>query len=118
MLLRRIILLQAVYYIITGGWPLIDIDSFMFVTGSKTDLWLVKMVGLLSLVIGIALVYYYAAVKDKIIGGILGIGASVSFILIDVIYATKDVISNIYLSDSAVQIVFLMVWFIYLLKKR
>ena len=35
----------------TGIWPLLDIESFQDVTGSKTDLWLVRTVGVLVAVI-------------------------------------------------------------------
>ncbi|VTR52312.1 Uncharacterised protein [Sphingobacterium thalpophilum] len=46
--------IQGIYYCLTGIWPVIHISSFMAVTGPKTDLWLVKMVGLLSLAIGLS----------------------------------------------------------------
>ena len=36
---------QAVYYILTGVWPLVHIRSFMAVTGPKTDLWLARTTG-------------------------------------------------------------------------
>lgn len=44
--------LQGLFYLATGVWPLIHIDSFLAVTGSKTDLWLVYTVGLLVSVVG------------------------------------------------------------------
>lgn len=40
-------LLQGLYYSISGIWPLLSIDTFMAVTGPKTDIWLVKTVGVL-----------------------------------------------------------------------
>jgi hypothetical protein len=46
---------QGLYYMVTGVWPVLHIDSFLAVTGAKTDLWLVKTVGLLIAVIGAAI---------------------------------------------------------------
>ena len=41
---------QGVYYVVSGAWPLVYIDSFQKVTGRNTDLWLVHTVGLLVLI--------------------------------------------------------------------
>ena len=41
---------QGVYYVVSGAWPLVHIDSFQKVTGRKTDLWLVHTVGLQVLI--------------------------------------------------------------------
>src|SRR4051812_37393809 len=38
---------QAVYFSVTGVWPIVHIHSFMAVTGPKRDLWLVRTVGAL-----------------------------------------------------------------------
>ena len=46
---------QGVYYILTGLWPLVSMQSFELVTGPKTDDWLVQTVGLLLAVIGMTL---------------------------------------------------------------
>jgi hypothetical protein len=45
-------LVQGAFYAATGLWALVDLDSFMAVTGPKTDHWLVKTVGILVTVIG------------------------------------------------------------------
>jgi predicted anti-sigma-YlaC factor YlaD len=45
-------LVQGGFYAVTGVWALVDLDSFMAVTGPKTDLRLVKTVGALVTVIG------------------------------------------------------------------
>ncbi|MGH7661110.1 MAG: hypothetical protein ACRENA_09390 [Vulcanimicrobiaceae bacterium] len=49
---RRVLKLQAGYYIATGIWPLLSMRSFEAITGPKTDRWLVRMVGLLAATIG------------------------------------------------------------------
>ena len=49
-------LLQGVYFLLTGVWPLVSMRTFEAVTGPKVDRWLVKTVGLLVAVIGASLV--------------------------------------------------------------
>ena len=39
--------LQGAYFGLTAAWALVHIDSFMRVTGAKTDVWLVKTVAAL-----------------------------------------------------------------------
>ena len=103
MKLQLVLRIQAVYYLLTGGWPLIDIGSFMQVTGPKTDIWLVKMVGLLSLVIGAALL-----VPGSRNALVLCIGAALAFGGIDVFYSAARVISPVYLVDAAIQLLFIL----------
>lgn len=97
-------LAQGLYYLLTGLWPLIHIGSFMYITGPKTDTWLVKMVGSLSIAIGIALI---AAVKNKERPWILSCCTALSFMIIDVYYAFNGRISKIYLADAALEFFFL-----------
>ena len=47
--------LHGGFYFFTGIWPIISIDTFQRVTGPKTDLWLVRTVGAVLAVIGLAL---------------------------------------------------------------
>jgi hypothetical protein len=41
--IRTLIWIHAVYTLLTAVWPLVDIKSFMIITGHKTDIWLVKL---------------------------------------------------------------------------
>src|SRR5436853_7459331 len=54
--LQRVAGIQGVFYVLTGVWPLLDIGSFQAVTGPKVELWLVRTVGMLVIVIGGVLV--------------------------------------------------------------
>ena len=49
--LSRLATGQAVYFLLTGIWPLLSIRTFQMVTGRKTDTWLVKTVGVLVAVL-------------------------------------------------------------------
>jgi hypothetical protein len=80
---------------------------FLAITGPKTDLWLVRMVGLLAVTIGLSL---GAAARRKRIGVesiVLALGAAVSFTAIDVTYVALHRISTIYLADAALELVIL-----------
>lgn len=100
---KTVSMFQSVYYVITGAWPVVHIESFLMVTGPKTDIWLVKMVGLLTLSIAIAL--FYSVRENQKIAFVLGTVSAVSYTIIDVYYSLNDVISNIYLADAAVEII-------------
>jgi hypothetical protein len=105
---------QAVYYILTGLWPIIDIHSFMLVTGPKTDTWLVKMVGLLAASIGIYLIRISIADRFSRDTAVLAILSALSFTAIDVVYAAiNDRISDIYLIDVIPELTFVTGWALY-----
>ena len=53
--MRTLAILQGIFYFATGVWPILSIRTFQMVTGPKTDLWLVKTVGVLIAVIGLVL---------------------------------------------------------------
>jgi hypothetical protein len=55
--LEAVALTQGAYYLVSGAWSVVHIDSFQKVTGRKTDLWLVKSVGLLLGAIGAGLIH-------------------------------------------------------------
>lgn len=116
--LAIIALIQGIYYFLTGLWALLDINSFMEVTGPKTDIWLVKMVSVLILVISIVLIYsgLRKSVTVEII--LLATASALGFIIIDVYYATIDRISDIYLLDAIAEAILLIAWGIIYFKKR
>ena len=108
-LLRILLLAQGVYYVVTAVWPLVHMRSFLWVTGPKTDLWLVRTVGLMTLVVGLQLV-----VGVAFLGGSLpvllvsSLGAGLALTAIDLIYVAKRVISPIYLADAALEILLML----------
>jgi hypothetical protein len=55
-LTRWLLLAQGLYFFLTGVWPVVHMPSFVAVTGPKTDLWLVRTVGLLIAVAGLAMI--------------------------------------------------------------
>jgi hypothetical protein len=85
-------------------WALVDLDSFMAVTGPKTDGWLVKTVGVLVTVIGAVLLLAWRSrtVTREIL--LLAAGSALSLAAIDIIYVSNGTISPIYLLDAAAEV--------------
>lgn len=102
--LRMILACQAVYYLATGLWPILEIGSFQLVTGPKTDLWLVRMVGLLVMAIGVTLGYAVIRARRSPEIIVLSLSSIFAFTAIDVFYSMTGVISRIYLADAAVEL--------------
>jgi hypothetical protein len=91
---------QALYYIPFSIWGLVHIRSFQWVTGKKTDVWLVKTVCLLLISVGA--VTGRAAQKDRVTPEIaqLGITSAASLTAIDIFYVAKGRIRWVYLLDA------------------
>jgi hypothetical protein len=107
---RTLAAIQGVYFLGTGLWPLVHIESFLAVTGPKTDLWLVYTVGVLVAVIGMALCV--AAYRDQVNGPVivLAIGSAAGLAAIDVTFVRRGVISRIYLADAALESLLILLW--------
>jgi hypothetical protein len=108
-------LVQGFYYLITGVWPILHMRSFLKVTGSKTDLWLVRMVG--ALIIAISLGLILAGINRQFNPPLIVIAMSstLAFIAIELIYTAKRVISPVYLADAVVELGLLLWWTLALL---
>ncbi len=103
-------LAQGAYFALTGIWPLVSIRTFMKVTGPKTDIWLVKTVGVIVTAIGAVLLVAGArnAVTPEIY--LLAIGSAAGLAGIDFCYVAKGTIDRIYLADAAVEIALIALW--------
>ena len=103
-------LIQGIYFFVSGIWPLISMSTFLKVTGPKTDLWLVKTVGLILAVIGAALIVAQvnAEINTSIV--VLAIGSALSLAMIEFVYVAKRVISPIYLGDAVIELILIGWW--------
>lgn len=101
---------QGVFYLATGIWPLLNMESFEAVTGPKRDRWLVKTVGALVAVTGALL--SAGAVRGRVSGDLVALAAGEAAALtgIDVIYASKGRISKVYLLDALAEVLLLAGW--------
>ena len=115
--MNLVALVQGGYFSVTGMWSLVHIESFQWITGRKTDLWLVKTSGVLLTVIGSVLML--AATRDQVSFPVvlLGIASAAGLIAIEIVYVIKQVISRIYLLDSLIEAAFLLWWGLACLKQ-
>ncbi len=103
---------QGVFYVLTGLWAILDLDSFEAVTGPKTDDWLVKTVGALVTVIGGVLL---AAARRRSLGPevvLLAAGSALALAAIDVIYVAAGTIAPIYLLDAVAEVAIAVAWMV------
>jgi hypothetical protein len=105
----RLARLQAIFYIVTGIWPIVSIRSFEAVTGPKVDRWLVKTVGALVAVIGAALALASRRQVDPEIV-VVAAGSAAALAAIDTVYVAKRRISPVYLLDAVAEIVLVAGW--------
>lgn len=111
--------MQGLYYLVTGVWPLVSIETFQIVTGPKTDHlptggeadhWLVMTVGVLVTSIALALLTsaWRRRLSSEVV--ILAVTSALGLTAIDVIYVARQVIAPIYLADAAVEVFFITAW--------
>lgn len=118
-LLRALLWIQGLYFTLTGVWPLIDIRSFIAVTGPKTDNyltgregdhWLVMTVAVLIVAIGATLLFAAWRGRNPVEIVVLAMASSIALTSIDVIYVVRETIPPIYLVDAAAEVVLLVAW--------
>jgi len=102
---RRILALQGALYVVAGLWPLLHMASFEWVTGPKTDDWLVQTVGLLLAVIGAVLLSNARRTPRADILA-LALGAATSLAAIEIVHVANATISAIYLLDACIELAF------------
>ena len=105
-------LVQGIYFFVTGIWPIFSMQTFLLITGPKTDLWLVKTVGVILAVIGGVLIYAQitASINPPVI--VLAMGSAAALAIVEVIYVAKRVISPVYLADTAAELILIAWWLV------
>jgi len=101
---------QGCYFLIAGIWPLLHIKSFQKVTGRKTDLWLVKTVGVLVIVIGAGLIVagFRQRFAPELI--LIAMASVLGLMVVDLVHAFKRVLSPIYVLEAVLEAGFLVWW--------
>jgi hypothetical protein len=105
-------LVQGIYFLATGLWPIVHLASFLAVTGPKTDFWLVQAFGLLVAAIGGALLSF--AVVGRAGSGAcrFGVASAVMLAFIDVLFVARRAIPPVYLLDALPEALFAAGWLI------
>jgi hypothetical protein len=115
--IRILAVAQVVYIAVTALWPLVDIKSFMEITGPKTDVWLVKTVAALLLPISLTMSTLLYTARDQRSLFVLGASTAAAFLVVDLYYSLNDVISDIYLLDAVIEFFFLIGWAVVVFRK-
>ena len=105
-----VLLGQGLYYFVTGLWALLSMRTFEKVTGPKTDHWLLKTIGLMLVVIGLALIT--GGVRKTITPemAVLGVGTAGALLGIDVFNVSIKKIPRIYLLDAVAELILIVGW--------
>ena len=101
---------HAGYLIATGGWSIVHRRSFERVTGPKRDFWLVRVVGGLVVVSGLALAIAVVRGRRSPEAQALAAGSAVVFSVADV-WAGRNQ-SPIYFADIPAQALLAPAWFV------
>jgi hypothetical protein len=118
---------QGVYWLITGCWPLISINTFQAVTGPKADNlatgleadhWLVNTVAVL--IVADSFVFLVAAIRSSVSFDVvvLGITSTTALMSIDILYASRGTISRVYLADAGLELLLMFLWIWCLVRRR
>jgi len=111
--LARLMMIQGIYYGLTGLWPLLHMSSFIKITGPKSDLWLVQTVGMIILFVGCGFIVAGARKSVNVPLIIIALGLILGFIVIEIVYVFLGVISVIYMADALVQAALLFFWILF-----
>jgi hypothetical protein len=116
---RLLLIIQGFYTFITALWAIIDIDSFMEITGPKTDLWLVKTVSIVLVAVGLTLLAHLKHSEHPVLPAIvLGCLTSAGLAFIDFFYSSRNTISFVYATDGIIEVFFFIGWMIVLSRTR
>ncbi len=115
---KALLWVQGIYSLITALWGLIDIDSFMAVTGHKADIWLVKTVSVILVAVSLSLIIniFYPAHPLPIIT--LGALNSLGLAFIDFYYALNNTIFKVYMLDGVAELIFFITWIYILINQQ
>jgi hypothetical protein len=99
-----------VYFLLIGLWPIFSLSTFEQVTGPKLELWLVRTVAALVVVVGVVLLTAAVRRHVSLEVGLLGAASCLVMVVIHVDYGVRGAISPIYFADAALQLLLLMGW--------
>jgi hypothetical protein len=109
--------IHALYFMTIGLWPVVDMNSFMFFTGAKTDIWMAKALGLFMAIIGLLLIS--AIIRNKLIMELimLIVFSALALAGVEFYYGWHDMIPEVYLLDAAAEFFFILCWILLLLTR-
>ncbi|HWH08765.1 MAG TPA: hypothetical protein VNX21_06160 [Candidatus Thermoplasmatota archaeon] len=101
---------QGAYYVATGAWPMLHVDSFQWVTGPKTDVWLVRTVAVLVLAIGATLLLSAWRLRVGPEAVLLAVLSALGLGALEVVYVLDGTLRPVYAADAAVEFLLVGAW--------
>lgn len=108
----NIALVQGIYLMVVGLWPVVDAESFMTIAGPRLDVWALKITGLLMAVIGFVLLHARQRTVINNSLAMLGLLTAIAIAITEIYYVSQGTIRGIYLLDAIIEIIFLLMWLI------
>jgi hypothetical protein len=99
--------LLALYYLVTGIWPIVHLRSFYAVTGRKREGWLVQTFGALIAGTGAALAQKQSGAGREVQERV-AFSAGVALVASELIFVARRRISPIYLADALLETLLLL----------
>jgi hypothetical protein len=109
---------QAAIYVTTGLWSLVHRQSFERVTGSKSDYWLVQVVGALVVPIGLSIGIGASRGSRAPETLILAVGSATALAACDIVYVARRRISPVYLLDAVIELLIAGGWLLASVRRR
>jgi hypothetical protein len=104
-------LMQGVYLLVAALWPLLDLESFLRITGIETDSWLLRITGVFMVAVSITLIAsYYFQEHSWIVSTLAMICAAGTFYIDTFYYMNSELSLRLYTVDVIVQLFFVMTW--------
>jgi hypothetical protein len=91
-------------------WPLVNMRSFVAVTGPKTDYWLVNTVALLLVASGLTFLDASRMTPFPRPLAFLAVAEAIAIASVSIYYPMRKRISKIYYADAALQILLMLGW--------
>jgi hypothetical protein len=88
----------------------VDIESFMKVTGPKTDVWLVKTLSAVLISVALALFTVLLEKKVSLAVIVLGLTSAVALAIAEFYYAGTQRIRWVYAADGVLQVIIAGLW--------
>jgi hypothetical protein len=117
-LLRWVSFGHGIYYLVSALWSLVSIRSFQRVTGRKTDIWLVRTVAILLVVIGMVLLIAGFRRRSVAEFALLGGGTAMGLAGVDAVYGLRRRISRIYLLEALAELTIIVAWALAWLRQK
>ncbi|MDQ1012924.1 hypothetical protein QFZ82_007409 [Streptomyces sp. V4I23] len=101
---------HGLFNVLGGVWPLLSLRTFEWVSGPKTDEWLLQTCGGLLATAGWSMLRVSPGPEGLRHARRLGVGTAVTLLVIDLVYVPLGRIRPTYLIDAATEIAWLTAW--------